>query len=191
MAVIARLGPNGQRFALQGQGARQARPDDFLPRDRNKPDRKAAELAFRAIVGEPMVQRLGGAFDDMLETSLDVMAGRSGAWDAAKFKSSVNVVFGATQRPDGAVAGGLGTVRGRTVELPDTLTASEFDRALSRADFGAARYANGQPASKLDVLSNYQPVPLDARGTRYMFLDGQQRPLSVADGNRFVLTVAR
>lgn len=191
-AIYARLGGSGQRLALQGAAVRAARPDDFLPGQGGAEGKTAAKRNFRAFIGEDLVRQLGGAFDDTFEAALDVMAGSGGEWNDANFRRAVRVVFGARERPGAGarvIEGGIGTVRGRMVELPDNMTATEFDAALSRADFSAARYRNGQAASKPDILANFLPVPTTPTGadgrTRYMFVDAAGHPLLRADGTPF------
>jgi hypothetical protein len=92
------------------------------------------------------------------------------------------------------VAGRIGYGSGAPVELPPRWNESEFDQRLSRYDFAGngARYANGQPAQKADVLANYQLLLDHAApdGTHfYKLVDRAGRPLIRSGGHVFWLPV--
>lgn len=187
LAVYAAFNPAGRAFAAQGREVRKARPDDFLPpaRPGGKSGKEQADAIFRAQLGGNLVHELGGAYDDVREAALDAMAGMAGGWNADNFRLAVQFAYGASRRDDDVLQGGIGTVRGRRVELPRDMTAAEFDGAFARGNFAAARYANGQPASKADILANFRPVATGEPG-KYMFLDAKGRALLREGGGPFV-----
>lgn len=167
-AVLAGMEGQSAEIALHGAGIRKARPGDFMPVDSatEKPDEKMAHARFDAIIGPALKNQLGDAYDEVRDTALDYFVGRqaasgtNGGWNEAKFAAAVQTVFGGSVRRDGTIQGGIGTVRGRKIELPRRWTAAEFDRAYSRNDFARAgvTYADGRPVANADVLANYQPV---------------------------------
>jgi hypothetical protein len=190
LAVYANFTPKGRLFAAQGRELRNARPDDFVPpKTPGGGGKDEARALFRQAIGERLTDELGGSFDDVFEASLDAMAGMARKWDPANFKLAIQYAFGATRRSNGQLQGGIGLVRGRKIELPDRLTAAEFDAKLARGNFSAARYANGAVASKIDILGHFTPVPVS--GTRgaavhYRFMDAQGHLLMRDDGKGLV-----
>lgn len=168
LAMIANLPPAQQDTALLGARLPDTVKAPFLPVKPTKGggiDQDAIRETFRRAVSPAIMNSLGGA-EDIYQAAVDfyvgsqAKGGTSGAWSAAGFEKAVKIMFGATARPDGTWQGGLGTVRGRKVELPRGWNESEFDARLSRYDFAAkdVRYPGGQPVNKADVLANYQLV---------------------------------
>lgn len=187
IGVLASLHPQNAQTAIQGSAIRTDRPDAFMPVDRSgKAQKDAPREAFNKYVGVGVMNDLGGEYDKMLNTALDLYvgsqadAGTSGAWNENEFAKAINIVFGASKRDDGTIQGGLGRVRGRPVELPTGWTASEFDQGLSRLPLEGAVYADGRAATKADVLSHYRLV-VDQEGddgsVTYRFEDERGRAL--------------
>lgn len=196
LAITAALPPANQAVALEGRRLRAADKDAFLPLGTTgKPDSAAMEAEFNRIVPLSVRSHLGPNAVQLREAAMDYFAGSQaragggGKWSAAGFGQAVNAVFGTRRRAsDGKFAGGLGVVRGRTVELPDGVTADEFDQRLSRYDFagGGALYADGKPARNADVLAHYQPVPdhedPKTHETAYRFETASGDPLRWGNG---------
>jgi hypothetical protein len=201
LGLLASLPPQVGATALEGKRRRADDPGAFMPqRGAGKPDAKLAEARFNAIVGDRLRNALGGGgqLEPALQAALDYYVGSqargggSGGWSERAFAKAVNVVFGATERSDGTVQGGIGTVRGRTVELPPRWTAAELDARLSRQDFAAlgARYADLSNAIKTDVLVNYQPIVQVDYGNgevSYRFENAAGQALVNADGRLWTL----
>ena len=83
---------------------------------------------------------------------------------------------------------------GRSIELPAGWTAGEFDTRLSRYDFANARYGDGKPASKADILANYQPMVEfedDAGTVHYRFENARGRALTNPGGGVYIVPVGR
>lgn len=187
--VLASLPPKNAQTAIRGGSIRKDRPDAFMPvaGGRNgKADPKLAREAFNRFVSLPVMNALGGDYDKVLNTALDLYvgsqadAGDGGSWNEGAFQEAVKIVFGQTLRRDGTKQGGLANIRGRVVELPAAWTGAEFDRGLSRLSFDRAVYADGSPVDKSDVLANYRPVVERQRddGTVvYRFEDARGRAL--------------
>lgn len=194
-AVIAGLGSERARvLAVQGGAIRAARKLDYLPPHRQgetdtEANRiKAADDAFRAILGDDLVRQAGTAYVALRDTALDYMAAQTSGWTPGGFRRAVQAVYGASERSDGTVQGGIGTVRGRTVELPAKWTAAEFDSSMSRFDFADAAYAGGGAANPADVRRFYRPeyARTDADGsTVYRFIGPDRRPLGRKGGGTF------
>ena len=167
LAITAALRPAVQQQALAGMQVRAARGKDYLPpaMPHEQPMDKVRK-EFDAIVGGPVKNGLAGQYGAMIETAMNIyvgaqsMHGATGGWERDGFEKAVKIAFGASRRADGTWQGGLGTVRGRKVELPDRWNEAEFDTRVSRFDFGGsgAVYGNGNPASNADVTAHYQPV---------------------------------
>lgn len=193
MGYIALLPSAASReLAVNGKGVLAARPKDFGERD-------DVDQRFEATVG-PTAKTLGPAYGQMKMLSWQIYAGlrsQAGAtgWDKKTFDLAVKVAFGATKRADGVLQGGLATVRGRPVMLPDDRTADEFDRMVSRipADkFAQALYADGTPATKADVLARFRPewFEQDATGGNWYRLIGPDgKPLREKSGAVFPIRI--
>lgn len=205
LAVVAELPAPFQKTALEGARRRVADKGlAFLPQTKTRTgnivlDEEGLRQAFRDTLGLSIYNQLGGA-ENLREAAVDYYVGsqarmgQQGGWRTDAFAKAVKVMFGATTRADGSWQGGLGTVRGRRVELPPRWNESEFDQRLSRYDFAGsgARYANGQPAQKADVLANYQLLLDHAApdGTHfYKLVDHAGRPLIRSGGHVFWLPV--
>jgi hypothetical protein len=191
LGFVANLSPYAQQFALEGSETRKARPKDFGTQDQARGE---LNRMLGAYAGS-----LGGQYDDLLNTSWDIMAqqlasrGRSG-FDAEAFQASVRLATGGGKvRPgENVVRGGLQTVRGNPVLLPSWSTAGDFDAAMSRQDFAGAVYANGKPVDKGDVLKNYRPEPvgdLPDGSARYGFVDAGGGLLMGKDGRPFTMAL--
>lgn len=178
LAIMAGLKPVAQQQALAGLQVRATRGKDYLPPSvphQEPMDRVRKE--FDAIVGGPVKNGLAGQYGAMIETAMNIyvgaqaMHGATAGWERDGFEKAVKIAFGMTRRTDGSWQGGLGTVRGRKVELPDRWNEAEFDTRVSRYDFGRAGavYGNGTAASNADVVAHYQPVfdHQDADGSAY------------------------
>ncbi|MFD1034156.1 hypothetical protein ACFQ15_05775 [Sphingomonas hankookensis] len=154
LGFVANLSGNAQSYALEGRETRKARPKDFG-------EEKDVRAALNRQLG-PIAASLGGQYAGLLEASWDIMtAGKArrgqAGFDEGVFRTAVIMATGGKQRPNGVVQGGVQSVRGRPVMLPEAMAAGEFDQYVSRRNFGDAVYANGKPASKADVLANYRP----------------------------------
>lgn len=191
LGYVAGLAQKPRRFALSGREARAARKDDFGTK-------AEVEQAFGEATGG-FAAMLGGSYDDMLELAWDVYAGdlaslgRTG-WDADKFESVVDVVFGASRRPNGEQQGGVGEFNGHRVILPAYLTENEFEARLRAIDFSNAVYSDGTeegtPAVASDVLEHYRPeYTRDASNGLpiYRMIDEGGRPLMSKRGQPFEL----
>lgn len=209
LALVATLPPAGRVAALEGGRIRAARPDAFikLAGETSKaltPD--ALKAKFDAQIGPIVRNSLKGRYKDALEAVMDYYVGaraRAGGggdmFNSDTFANAVNTVFGARTRADGQSIGGLAKFRNRTVELPQGWTADEFDRHVSRYDFGAkgAIYSRQrQRVDNADVLKNYSLIVdhVDADGSVYYRLeDGRGGWLADANvkGRPFLLPMTR
>lgn len=187
LGYVALLNNNAARtLAVRGQAVLAARKQDFgTPQD--------VDPEFEKYLGQ-VAPGLGGEFASMKTLAWQIYAGqmneigRSG-WDKQNFRLAIDVAFGATRRPDGKLQGGLGTVRGRRVVLPERMTAAEFDSSLSKADFAGAEYSDGSAVNKVDVLNRYRPEFVDETpdggglyqlvgpGNKPLMRKGQKKPL--------------
>jgi hypothetical protein len=142
--------------------------------------------AFRDTLGLSIYNQLGGA-ENLREAAVDYYVG-SQARGAARWLAHGCFCQGGEgdvrchDARRWIVAGRIGYGSGAPVELPPRWNESEFDQRLSRYDFAGAgaRYANGQPAQKADVLANYQLLLDHAApdGTHfYKLVDRAGRPL--------------
>lgn len=194
-AVIAGLGTERMRvLAVQGGQIRKDRPDDYLPPVRqgetdNRTNRvAAADAAFQAVLGADLVRQAGTAYAALRETALDYMAAQTPGWSEAAFRRAVQAVYGASERADGTVQGGIGAVRGHRLELPTFWTAGEFDQVYSRFAFPNAAYAGGAAAAPADVRRYYRPqfARTDADGaTVYSFVGPDGRVLGRRGGGAY------
>jgi hypothetical protein len=196
---LGKMPPRSRQLAIEGATVRASKggADKWLPTKPGgkEPDPAAADAAFASALGPQLAgqMRRAGTYDAMREAALDYYVGnraREGGqgWAPAGFSRAIKAAAGATQRPDGKFQGGLGVVRGRTIELPDRMTPAEFDSSLSRGDFSNARYAGGAVASKADILAHYMPVPVGSTSgseVSYRFIDAQGRLLMGQDGRPF------
>lgn len=192
LGYVALLPSSAARaVAINGAGVLKDRPKDFG-------EKADVEETFRRIVG-PIAPALGAGFGELQSLAWQIYAGQMNdkgltGWDKKNFATAVRTAFGATSRRDGTMQGGIGTVRGRPVILPDRLTAAEFDARISRADYSGAVYADGSQASKADVLARFRPEwhDSDAAGANYYRMIGPSgKPLRMKDGRLFNLKVAR
>lgn len=183
--------PAARAVAINGAGVLKDRPKDFG-------EKVDVEAAFRRVIG-PIAPGLGAGFGELQSLAWQIYAGQMNdkgltGWDKRNFETAVRTAFGATSRRDGTMQGGIGTVRGRPVILPDDFTAREFDAMLSRQTFAKAVYADGSPASKADVLSRFRPewYDVDAGGGNWYRLMGPDgKPLREKDGRIFPIRVHR
>lgn len=195
LAVYAGLTEKGRVYAVQGREVRKARPEDFLPpKTGTRSGKQKVRDGVKEYLGPVLTRQLGGAFDEVVETALDVMAGSGGEWSESNFKVALRVVYGARRRANGTIEGGFGKIRSGMVELPQTLTAPEFDAQLSRHPFLTAYYAGNVPAKKADILENFTPVPTGGARQgwqRYQFVDSSGRALLNKQGEPFIADFGR
>lgn len=186
--------------AVQGGAKRAARPHDFLPEQDASGDttvtarQREAENAFRHVLSPALVDAAGDKFDDLFDAAMDVMAGSNAGWNGRDFGRAIQVVYGRTKRSDGVYQGGLGSLNGKQIELPDRWAPHEFDRHYSRNGFPDAVYANGSAASPAEVRSFFQPlvVRVNPDGTTvYRFEGPDGRPLMRKGGGVYELPVSR
>lgn len=191
LGFLSLLDDTPRKYAVEGREARLARKDEFGTD-------KEVKAAFKKRLGG-VAATLGGDYDDVMGVSWDIYAGMlqsrgQTGWQPEYFDTAVKIALGATRREDGRLQGGVGRVRGHDVILPGWKTADEFDVSLSRLTFKGAVYANGKPASKADILSNYRPEYYreDSYGQPiYRFIDAAGKPLRHKDGAIFDVAVKR
>lgn len=157
-AIEAGMPAEARAWAVQGAATRKDRKDQFLPAKTAVVKDPEAELnrVFDAVIGADLKRSLGPAYVHLRDVALDIMAARSGGWNPRDFGRAAQVAFGATQRADGSTQGGLGTIRGRRMELPEKWTQGEFDQRYSRYGFEGAVYGDGKPAQAEDVRRNFR-----------------------------------
>lgn len=184
MGLIAALPARNATIALEGLTVLANNPNAYMPRKPGATEGQAslADAEFAAVLGPTIYAQLVRTpnYEAAKEAALAVYAGyqargRATGWSAATFRQSVSQIFGLR---DGK--GGLGTVRGNIVQLPDGMTAAGFDQALSGFHFENAIYGDGSPAQKADVLNNYVPVYVgtDTQGfARYELHNGRGQAL--------------
>lgn len=187
LGLMALLAPNARKAAIEGDALRKGRKDDFGKEEQIR-------LQVNAQLG-PVASEVG-LYPEVVKATGDIMAslrvmhGGTGI-DPDDLKKGLKLATGGSVRPDGRVQGGLGRVRGHPVLLPDWLTDTEFDVALSRQDFSNAVYGNGAPAIKDDILARYRPkfAGDDAQGNaRYHFVDPAGNLLGDKGNSPVVLT---
>jgi hypothetical protein len=188
-AFLAGLPPRNRALALQGRQVRANNPDAYMPVNASGAHDKALlDAEFRAVLGPQITAQLvqTNMYESVREAAADYFVGNqaqqggAGKWGRPAFERAVRIMFGARTRADGVIAGGLGVVRGKRVELPDRYTASDFDEIFSAMSFNGAVYGNGNDARKDDVLANFTPVFMttDDKGTAYYQLhDRTGKPL--------------
>lgn len=191
--------PKAQRdMAVRGAAQRAGNPDRYLP------PATAGESNRSRIVRAHLEQYLGqlaidnGAhLEDIMDTALDMMAGyrsangRETGWDEGDFNAAVQNIFGATRR-DGKLQGGIGTVGRFRVELPNRMTADEFEAMLRRQSFEGASYASGEPARPEDVIDHYRPrFASDDAHAYYYVMQGPDGVLLDGEGMVFQLRVPK
>jgi len=201
LALVAGLPMQVQQTALIGARTRSARPDAFMPvgPKGGAGDERQVRAAFERVVSPALANALGGRYRDVMEAALDYYVGTRAqtggmeGWSGQVFGNAVNTIYGATLRPGGVWQGGIGTVRGRKVELPPQWTAQEFEQRFSKVDFAArgAVYRDGRPAEREDILTNYQLVVdgQDEGRLFYRLQDARGRPLMNRNGGIFRLPV--
>lgn len=189
---VAMLGPNSQRAALAGAEARAARPKDFGTEAEVKE-------AFRARIGSGIAARLGPSYDDLMTLAWDIYAGGVVAkgkegWSEEAYARAVDIAFGAGRGRDGQWRGGIGSFGDHSVILPEWQTSDDFERSVRSLTFAKARYAEGSPASKNDVIRHYRPEYV--RDTSdglpaYIMVDASGAPLMASDGDVFRFNIPR
>lgn len=189
LGVLAVSPPELHGLAVKGYELRKARPDDFKPEDTARANAdEQIDAIMRDEFGD-VVTSAGGDYDVLKQTALDLMAASGGKWDGGNFRASLQRLAGRTRREDGKWQGGIGTVRGRKVELPPKWTGPEFEKALlSRIDFSVTQYADGRDAVKADVLRHYSIVfdgQNDAGRYLYHFADPTGAVLMRKGGGAF------
>lgn len=186
--VLTTMSPNIQKAAFEGWQVRKDHPKDF-----------GTEAEIRRDFGGFVGGAIGGQWGDYMQAAWNAYAADMNAtgdhgYNADRFRTIVRYVTGARQRSNGVMEGGINLVRGKSVHLPDFMTASEFDTALSRMTFGAAIGPDGQPARKADILANLTPrfVGDDADGNpTYQWVDSRGRALRANGGRVFTATFSQ
>lgn len=202
LALVAGLRPQVQQTALMGVRTRAARPDAFMPvgpKGGTDDYKKQVRAVFDKAISPALANALGGRYGDVMEAALDFYVGwraQSGGaegWNEKLFIDAISTVYGGTIRSTGGWQGGIGTVRGRKVELPPKWNAQEFDQRLSLYDFAkeGAVYRDGKPVQRGDVLQNYQLVVdrQDEGRVFYRLQDARGRALLRKGGGTFLLPV--
>ena len=194
--VSANLGRRGRAFAAQGGVLRAGRPaEDFLPPKSatvTNPSAEVDRIIKDELGGEPLA-RIGGTYEATREVALDIMAATGGKWQASNLRRALQVVAGWSPRGDGSGQGGVGTVRGRKVELPGQWNEHEFDLWLSRNDFAGAIYGDGNPVRPADVRDNYalRVVGTGTDGSvAYALVNSAGEALSKKGGGAYSFTVS-
>lgn len=189
LGYVAQLRPHARQFALAGREVRKARPDDFGTKDE-------VRETFARNVGD-FAGMLGGSYDGIMNLAWDLYAGGISSeggkgWDAARFRQSVHVAFGANRRADGTAQGGLADFNGAVI-LPTYQNADEFERSVRGLTFAKAVYTDGRAAVAQDVLDNYRPEYVrDSEDGRpmYRMIDSSGRPLGRKGGGIFEFVAA-
>lgn len=190
-----------RQFAIEGHHDLKANPDLIKVAGPSGGKRDRFTPEFRTHLGgivnqlpEATIAGYQGTAEALYATYLK-KSGKTG-WQPDLFVLASNVAMGAKRR-DGKWYGGLGLVNNRHVMLPDWSTADGIETALARSDYSDARYANGKPAGKADVLQNYLPV-LEEGGeagkpAAYIFVNAAGQALKDARGEdyRKLLRAAR
>ena len=190
-----RLSPAGAAIAIEGRNTLANDRDAFMPRKKqgDKGDADLLDAEFRRVLGPNLTAQLirTADYEAVRTAAAEYYAGwmvrnQGKGYSAALFERSVSLMFG---RRDGK--GGLGTVRGRIVELPNNMSAMTMDQVLSRSSFANARYSNGASVEKTDILANYWPklISSDERTFRYALIGPQGRELKQADGSTWFIDV--
>lgn len=204
MTFVANLPDAERATALAGGRIRvdATRKNAFMPMkpDGKESDPALATQAFRNLMGLPLLNDLGDQASPIVEAALDyyvgsqASAGVSGEWNPREFAKAVRSVTGGVKRPDGKYQGGIGTVRGEKVWLPDRWTDEEVARATSRQSFDGAVLRDGRAANKADILANFRMVPVeqhDDGGMLYRFEDASGRPLKRKVGGDWMIRLSR
>jgi hypothetical protein len=192
LGIVVRQSPRNRELALNGRAAREqvARKDDWGDKDDIREQ-------FEATIG-PLKSQPGFAYDQMMDHAHDLYVGISVArgkagFDKGGFDIAVKRAFGGSVRASGVMQGGIGEVRGHVVQLPDYLTAPEFDATLSRMTFSDAVTASG-PAAKADVLAHFRP---EFAGDNkfgqpvYIFVGPDNKPLGRKGGGVFAVPMVQ
>jgi hypothetical protein len=197
LAYTQLLDPHDRADSVQGQFDLRANPDlikvqghggkidMFTPQFRAHLGAMTFEMSDSAIKGYQ--QAAEGIYATRLKNE-----GKTG-WQPDIFVRAANIAMGARLGTDGQWYGGLGQVNNHHVMLPDWGTADALSTALSRADYSHARYADGKPGDKEDILANFIPILVSGGdGTtpaRYLFRCASGKFLKRDDGSDFAFTV--
>lgn len=178
-AVIAGLHPLAQRAAIEGGVMRRERPDVFKPADLPGLTGDAQIEAVVAAKLGGVADHDGGAYKEIKDTALDIMAATGHKYDERNLKAAIDKIYGSSVI-DGKRYGGVQTVNGMQVVIPPYMTEVEFAQRYARHDFANAVLANGQPANAADIKTHYQLRLLDPNpdGTeRYSLIGPDFKPL--------------
>jgi hypothetical protein len=139
LGIVSLLGAKMRGLAVEGRAMPETRKE-LAPDEKVKP-------AMKKFLGR-VRRELGPEYDAYLDVAADIYTAASAsrgraAFDEKAFGHYVNQVFGATQRPNGVMQGGIGTYLEEKVQLPDDYTESEFIRSIHRYDFAPARNPRG------------------------------------------------
>jgi hypothetical protein len=179
-------GPS-RAMALQGRYELRANPDLIKV---NSPTGKRVDQftpEFRRHLSLPIINGLGeeavkgyqGVAEGIYATLLKG-SGKTG-WQPELFTRAANIALGARQGSDGQWRGGMGQVNDRHVMLPDWATAKDMQVYFARTEFSGAKYRDGRPATKDDVIANFTPVLSDGgevgAPATYVFIGPDGKPL--------------
>lgn len=200
---LSRLPQRQQQTAIEGARVRAADPNRFMPEVDGKPQRSAVNEVMQRLLGPGMTSELqrGGSYEALREAALDFYVGSRASANATGFSErdfalALRAASGTRRGTDGVYRGGIGAVRGRWIELPDGVSAENFERTMSGFDFAGngARYGNGAAVTNGDVIRNYRPVvqQLGRDGfVHYRMEDAMGRALRNAQGAVFTWRVRR
>ncbi len=154
-AVVAGLDPLARGWAVQGGQMRRERPDVFKPVGAKGENPDAQIEAVMAAKLGGVADHDSGAYKEIRDTALDIMAATGHKYDERNLKAAIDRVYGGSFR-DGKRYGGVQTVNGMQVVIPPYLTVEQFAQRYARHDFASAVLANGQPASAADIKAHFQ-----------------------------------
>jgi hypothetical protein len=184
---------SSRRMAIEGADARKNRKDLF-----DDKATKEMRAAFRSNMGSVATGLQGSEYAGREALAMDLYAadvvrnGRSG-FDAKLFWQYQNIAFGATRRADGQFQGGLGTVNGRRVELPQEMSDTEFRSFVARSSFAAAVDDAGRPIPKSFITTRMTPrldeVSTDGRTYWYKMVGPSGATLKDKEGRDLRLPV--
>ncbi len=184
---------SSRRMAIEGGDARKNRKDLF-----DEKLTKEMRTAFRSNMGSVATGLQGSEYSGREALAMDLYAadvvrnGRTG-FDAKLFWQYQNIAFGATRRADGKFQGGLGTVNGRRVELPQEMSDVEFRSFVARSSFAAAVDDAGRAIPKSFITTRMTPqldeVSADGRTYWYKMVGASGATLKDKDGRDLRLPV--
>lgn len=184
-----------RRQAIEGADVRKNRKDLFD----DKANKQMRE-AFRNNIGRVGNGLRGSEYAGREGLAMDLYAAhvaRTGKteFDRNLFWQYQNIAFGATRRGDGVYQGGLGTVNGGRVELPQEMTPAEFSSFIARSNWPTAVDSRGVKVDKSFITSKMVPVlddiSADGRTYYYQMVGPGGSTLQDKDGRPLRLPVPR